>query len=211
MYMNEIIFRLFPHLKQIQKDQLQLLPYLYREWNDKINVVSRKDINNIDIHHILHSLSIALFFQFPNHCKIMDVGTGGGFPGIPLAILYPEVQFTLVDSIAKKIHVVSEISKSLNLDNVTPLWSRVEDVPGKFDFITGRAVTALPEIQKMLKSKLSHRKGLIPESGIIYLKGGDFTEELIDLKGSIEIFDISSKIEHPFFETKKVVYLQPQP
>lgn len=194
-------------LSTVQIDQLSRLTGLYSEWNDKINLISRKDMDNFETRHILHSISIALYFSFPPGSKIMDVGTGGGFPGIPLAILFPEVEFTLVDSIGKKIKVVDAIKDELGLINVIPLNSRVETIKTRFDYITGRAVTALPDLTKLLNKNLRQDKNLEPKSGIIYLKGGDYSDELKRISADSKVFELKNKLQDPFFETKKIVYL----
>jgi 16S rRNA (guanine527-N7)-methyltransferase len=205
--MHEQISLSFPSLAPLQVQQLSALKDLYKEWNDKINVISRKDFDNFEIHHLLHSLSIGLFFQFPAGSRIMDVGTGGGFPGIPLAILFPESEFTLVDSIAKKIRVVTEVKNALGLKNVHPIRNRVEDVTGNFDYITGRAVTALPEFTALLASKIKSNPKRLPAPGIIYLKGGDFTEELSSIQAKTEIYLLNEVFSDPFFETKKIIHI----
>jgi len=172
-----------------------------------INVISRKDIKNLEIHHILHSLSIGKIFSFIPGTKIFDAGTGGGFPGIPLAILFPEVEFTLVDSIAKKIRVVEEIKNELGLKNVNTRNERFENTPGKFDYITGRAVSSLPDLCKLLSGKiLAHNRNKNP-NGLIYLKGGEYTEELKSLKANCKLYNLSDYFNEPFFETKKLIHI----
>jgi 16S rRNA (guanine527-N7)-methyltransferase len=197
----------FPDLTKHQLDQLTMLKQLYFEWNNRINLISRKDIDNIEIHHILHSLSIAIFFSFHNGERIMDAGTGGGFPGIPLAILFPEAEFTLVDSIAKKISVVEAIKNELGLHNVIPLRERIENVPGKFDFITGRAVTTLSGLISLVGRKLNSNRNNNFSPGLIYLKGGDFNNELTDIKADYRIYNLNDHFNEPFFESKKLVHL----
>jgi 16S rRNA (guanine527-N7)-methyltransferase len=180
---------------------------LYLHWNLRINVISRKDIDNLEIHHILHSLSIARIFSFIPGTKILDAGTGGGFPGIPLAILFPETEFTLVDSIAKKIRVVEEIKNELDLKNVYPRNERFENTLGKYEFITGRAVSTLPGLCKLLSGKiLDHNRNKYP-NGLIYLKGGDFTDELESLHAGYKLYDLSQYYKEPFFQTKKLVHI----
>lgn len=180
---------------------------LYLDWNSRINVISRKDIGNLEIHHILHSLSIAMLFSFIPGTKILDAGTGGGFPGIPLAILFPEVEFTLVDSITKKIKVVEEIKSELGLKNVNTRNERFENTPGKFDYITGRAVSSLPDLYNSLHQKINgHSKNQHP-NGLIYLKGGEFSEELESLRANFRLYDLSDYFAESFFETKKLIHI----
>ena len=196
----------FPHLSAEQKKKFSALPKLYKSWNEQINVISRKDIDQIEVHHILHALAIAKVVSFADHTKILDVGCGGGFPGIPLAIFFPKVQFTLVDSIAKKIKVVQDISQQLELKNVRAIVARAENIPEKFDFVVSRAVTQMPEFIKWVrKSFLLEHKNSIP-NGILYLKGGDLVAELKRIQH--ELFEIAIFFSEPFFEEKKVVYVQ---
>jgi 16S rRNA (guanine527-N7)-methyltransferase len=187
--------------------QLTVLSELYPYWNLKINVISRKDIDNLEIHHILHSLSIGKIFSFIKGTKVLDAGTGGGFPGIPLAILFPEVEFTLVDSIAKKIRVVEEIKSELELKNVNTRNERFENTPGKFDYITGRAVSSLPDLCKMLWGKILDNDRNKNPNGMIYLKGGEFTEELKSLSVDYKLYNLSDYYSEPFFETKKLIHI----
>ena len=208
--MEEILAH-FPSISDTQKAQFEQLLPLYKEWNDKINVISRKDIDNLYLHHVLHSLAIAKVLPFKPTAQVLDLGTGGGFPGIPLAILYPEVEFTLVDSIAKKIKVVQEVSQALGLTNVKAFQSRVEDIKGvKFDFVVTRAVAVLPELArwslKHIKTKHIHT---LP-NGILALKGGHVKEEIKSLgRGHYaESTPITQFFKYPFFEEKYVVYLQ---
>ncbi len=198
---------IFPEISPEQKRQFDLLSSLYKDWNQKINVISRKDIENFESHHLLFSLGIARCFHFAPGTRIMDAGTGGGLPGIPLAIFFPEVHFTLVDSIAKKIHVVEQISAELGLRNVRPVRSRFEDLDEKFDFVTGRAVTALPDLYRMLKNKISPAGINSFKNGIIYLKGGELAGELQKIPTRYEIFPLSDWFKDPFFATKQIVYL----
>ncbi|NAY92444.1 16S rRNA (guanine(527)-N(7))-methyltransferase RsmG [Muricauda sp. JGD-17] len=201
-----IIFKYFDGLTDAQRDLFVRLEALYQDWNQKINVVSRKDIDELYLRHVLHSLGIAKIQRFNEGAEVLDVGTGGGFPGIPLAILYPEVQFTLVDAIGKKIKVVQDVVKGLQLDNVTALHSRVEDIDGQFDFIISRAVAAMPTFVHWTKGKIKKDSAHERINGILYLKGGDLTEELKQYK-SAQIFDLNEYFDEDFFETKKVVYL----
>ncbi len=205
--MMVLIRNYFPELEPAKLEKLGQLKPIYEEWNSKVNVISRKDMGNFYIHHVLHSLSIAKIINFAPGTRIMDVGTGGGFPGIPLAVLFPECHFTLVDSIEKKIKVVSEVSKSLNLKNVNPLRERAEKTDGKFDFIVSRAVTTLPAFMSWIENKISSEcKNSLP-NGVFYLKGGDFNEELRNIKFNHKIYSISDFYSEDYFETKKVVHL----
>lgn len=201
-----LIFKYFTKLTDVQKQHFEGLDALYQDWNQKINVVSRKDIDELYLRHVLHSLGIAKIQAFNEGSKILDVGTGGGFPGIPLAILYPEVQFTLVDAIGKKIKVVQEVIDGLGLDNVKAYHSRVEDLDGSYDFIVSRAVAAMPTFVHWTKGKIKKDSQHERKNGILYLKGGDLTEELMDYKTS-QVFDLKAYFSEDFFETKKVVYL----
>ncbi|MCF0206079.1 MAG: 16S rRNA (guanine(527)-N(7))-methyltransferase RsmG [Bacteroidales bacterium] len=201
--MPETIEKYFPNLTSEQISKFQQLEQLVREWNDKINVISRKDTDNIYEHHILHSLAIAKVKQFKPSEKVLDVGTGGGFPGIPLAIMFPETKFTLIDSIEKKINVVKSISEELKLSNVEAFKMRSELMPAKFDCIVSRAVTAFPDFIKMTKNALNPKSS---EKSIIYLKGGDFDEELKNLK-NYSLTNIHDFFQTDFFETKKIIYL----
>ena len=198
----------FPNLSSTQQQQLQQLLPLYTFWNAQINVVSRKDIDLLMVRHVLHSLAIAKIVDFQKGTKIMDVGTGGGFPGIPLAILYPDVDFLLIDSIAKKIKVVNEVAQSLGLKNVKSVHDRAENVTQKFDFIVSRAVTKMPAFINWVKDKIDPISINEFPNGILYLKGGDLTEELSTVKQHYKEFDVSEFFSNEFFETKKVVYVQ---
>ena len=202
----EIIFNYFPELSTVQKEQFEQLEHLYKDWNQKINVVSRKDIDELYLRHVLHSLAIAKIQQFNTGSTILDVGTGGGFPGIPLAILFPEVQFTLVDAIGKKIKVVQEVVEGLDLKNVTARHMRVEDLEDNFDFIVSRAVAAMPTFVRWVKGKIKKESKHERKNGILYLKGGNLSEELKEYK-TAKIFDVPNYFEEAFYETKKVVYL----
>ena len=196
----------FPNLTNHQLSQLQSLETLYKFWNNKINVISRKDINHLKIRHILHSLSIAKIIEFKIGSNILDVGTGGGFPGIPLAIMFPDVDFYLSDSIGKKIKVVNSIVSELNLKNVRAEKIRSEKIDEKFDFIVSRAVTNMTDFVKIIHGKISKKNNHNLSNGIIYLKGGDLDLELKNFKSS-KIFDLTNHFGYPFFETKKVVYI----
>jgi len=203
----QLIQKYFPDLTPVQIKQFEKLQPLYNDWNEKINVISRQDINELYLHHVLHSLSIAKLIQFSAGTKIMDVGTGGGFPGIPLAIMFPDVDFYLVDSIGKKIQVVQEIVNALELENVIAEQKRAEDVGYTFDFIISRAVTELPEFVKWIKYNLSDESVNTLQNGVLYLKGEDAKEEIKKIRAAKFIFDISSYFEEEFFKTKKIVYL----
>ena len=196
----------FPNLTNHQLSQLQSLETLYKFWNNKINVISRKDIDHLKIRHILHSLSIAKIIEFKIGSNILDVGTGGGFPGIPLAIMFPDVDFYLSDSIGKKIKVVNSIVSELNLKNVRAEKIRSEKIDKKFDFIVSRAVTNMTDFVKIVHGKISKKNNHNLSNGIIYLKGGDLDLELKNFKSS-KIFDLTNHFGYPFFETKKVVYI----
>ena len=198
----------FSKLSATQQQQFQQLLPLYTFWNAQINVVSRKDIDLLMERHVLHSLAIAKIVDFQKGTKIMDVGTGGGFPGIPLAILYPDVDFLLIDSIAKKIKVVNEVAQSLGLKNVKAVHDRAENVTQKFDFIVSRAVTKMPAFINWVKDKIDPISINEFPNGILYLKGGDLTEELSTVKQHYKEFDISEFYSDEFYETKKVVYVQ---
>ena len=197
------IRKYFPELGDAQVEKIVKLESLVREWNEKINVISRKDTDNIFVHHILHSMAMAKVKQFKADELVLDVGTGGGFPGIPLAIMFPETKFTLVDSIEKKIKVVKGISESLGLNNVEAMKIRAELLPPKYDCIVSRAVTAFPDFVKMTRNVLNPRS---TERSVIYLKGGDFEDELKGMK-NYSITNISSFFDEEFFETKKIIYL----
>ncbi len=200
------IQKYFPDLTSRQIEQFSALENLYKEWNEKINVVSRKDIDELYVKHVLHSLAIARVIAFVPGTKVLDVGTGGGFPGIPLAILFPEVEFHLVDSIHKKILVVSEVANALELKNVKAETQRVEKLKSKYDFVVSRAVTQMPKFVNWIRNKFEkENKNPLP-NGILYLKGGDLTEELIQFPKA-EIHPISRFFSEEFFDTKKLVYL----
>lgn len=204
----EIIEKYFPNLTDEQKRQFGMLQELYTEWNEKINVVSRKDIENIYLKHILHSLAIAKVITFKDGTKILDVGTGGGFPGIPLAILFPKVSFMLVDSIGKKITVVQNIAESIGLTNLQAMQIRAEQLPESYDFVVSRAVTDIKTFCSWVWKKITPRGVNVLPNGILYLKGGDLTEELSTIPYRKVIYEIPEFFDDEFFETKKVVYLQ---
>ena len=200
-----LILKYFPEITDEQKQQFEKLEQLYTEWNEKINVISRKDMDGLYEKHILHSLGIAKVMPFADGTKVLDVGTGGGFPGIPLAILFPEVSFTLIDSIGKKIKVVEAVSEGLGLKNVTAVHGRAERLKEKFHFVVSRAVTQMPEFLRWLKGKFEKEQFNEKHNGVLYLKGGDLAEELAGLR--CEIFQLKNYFEEEFFDTKKVVYL----
>ena len=200
-----LILKYFPEITDEQKQQFEKLEQLYTEWNEKINVISRKDMDGLYEKHILHSLGIAKVMPFADGTKVLDVGTGGGFPGIPLAILFPEVSFTLIDSIGKKIKVVEAVSEGLGLKNVTAVHGRAEKLKEKFHFVVSRAVTQMPEFLRWLKGKFEKEQFNEKHNGVLYLKGGDLAEELAGLR--CEIFQLKNYFEEEFFDTKKVVYL----
>jgi 16S rRNA (guanine527-N7)-methyltransferase len=202
----EEILNYFPDLTEIQKEQFQNLAALYQDWNAKINVISRKDIQELYTKHVLHSLAIAKIQPFEPGTYVLDVGTGGGFPGIPLAILFPETRFYLIDVIAKKINVVKAIAESLNLKNIKAEQMRAENVKGDFDFIVSRAVTNMPDFVSWVKDKIKKTNKHELKNGILYLKGGDLTNELATFPKATE-YNISDFFDNAFFETKKVVHL----
>jgi 16S rRNA (guanine527-N7)-methyltransferase len=202
-----VIEKYFPNLPADQKDKLNKLKDLYEYWNDKINVISRKDIDELETRHILHSLSIKKFIDFNDSSRIIDVGTGGGFPGIPLAIAYPNVEFLLVDSIGKKIKVVNEVIKDLQINNATGIHARAEKTKGKFDFVVTRAVARSKIIYNWTRNLISDKNTHEIDNGIIALKGGDLSEEMNELKKSYQSIDISGYFDDPFFETKKIIYI----
>lgn len=204
----EIIFNHFPELTDRQKEQFEKLEEVYAFWNEQINVISRKDFDNFYLHHVLHSLAIAKVVQFKDFTEIMDVGTGGGFPGIPLAIMFPGANFYLVDSIGKKIKVVKEVAESLGLKNVKAEQIRAEQVNQTFDFITSRAVTALPDFVKWTGYKFHKKSFNKLKNGILYLKGGEISEELNEVKRfKKKVYNLPDYFSEPFFETKKLVHI----
>ena len=200
------IQKYFPYLTDIQKEQFAKLEFLYHDWNAKINVISRKDIDELYTKHVLHSLGIAKIIKFEPGTFVLDVGTGGGFPGIPLAILFPETRFYLIDVVAKKIKVVQAVAEALELKNVKAEQMRAELVKGDFDFIVSRAVTNMPDFVSWIKDKIKKKSKHELKNGILYLKGGDLTEELKDFPKATE-YNLSDFFEDEFFETKKVVHL----
>lgn len=203
----EIIDHYFPKLSEKQRGQYRLLGELYPEWNAQINVVSRKDIDKLYLHHVLHSLGIAKFTSFVSGTRILDVGTGGGFPGIPLAILFPDVQFHLVDSIGKKIKVVRNVADALGLENVEADHIRAEQLDESYDFVVSRAVTRLVDFYPWVANRfLKKHRNAIP-NGILYLKGGDLGEELKEARLRNEVYNLSDYFEEDFFETKQLVYI----
>lgn len=201
----DLILKYFPNLSEYQVEQFQKLEPLYLEWNEKINVISRKDTDFLYEKHILHSLGIAKVMQFAPNTKVLDVGTGGGFPGIPLAIMFPEVEFTLIDSIGKKIKVVQVVSDGVGLKNVIAIHGRAEKLKEKYHFVVSRAVTQMPEFLRWLKGKFEKEQINQKHNGVLYLKGGDLAEELAGIK--CEIHQLKNYFEEEFFDTKKVVYL----
>ena len=205
-YQMDIIHKYFKNLSATQIQQFEKLQELYEDWNLKINVVSRKDIDELYLRHVLHSLAIAKVVQFKPGAKVLDVGTGGGFPGIPLAILFPETQFHLVDSIGKKIKVVNEVVEGLGLENVKTTNDRVEELKGTYDFIVSRAVAQMETFVGWTKGKINKKQNHDLKNGILYLKGGDLSEEL-KLYTSATIYDLPTYFEEDFYETKKVVHL----
>ena len=202
----ELLLSYFPHLTETQINQFQKLQDLYEDWNAKINVISRKDIDELYTRHVIHSLGIAKILEFKPGSKIMDVGTGGGFPGIPLAIMYPEVDFYLIDIIAKKIKVVNEVATALGLTNVKAEQKRAELVKEEFDFIVSRAVTNMPDFVEWVKGTIKKQSKHELDNGILYLKGGDLTEELASFPKATQ-YNLSDFFKEEFFETKKMVHL----
>ena len=204
----DLILKYFPELTERQREQFASLLPLYEDWNAKINVISRKDMDNFYEHHVLHSLAIAKVQPFKSMSEILDVGTGGGFPGVPLAIMFPQANFHLIDSIGKKIKVVQDVAQQLELTNVRAEQIRAEQVGGEYDFVVSRAVASLPEFVKWVRGKVSDSHYHKLRNGILYLKGGDLEAELAPFKKKVRTWDIADFFEEEYFETKKVVYLK---
>lgn len=203
----EIITKYFPTLSDKQKIQLEALYDLYADWNSKINVISRKDIENLYVHHVLHSLAIAEAIRFQPHTTILDVGTGGGFPGVPLAILFPEVNFTLIDPIGKKIKVGTEVATAIHLKNITFKHLRIQEEKGKYDFVVSRAVMPLEELVKLCRKNISKEQRNALPNGLICLKGGELAHEVLPFKKIADIYDIKDYYKEEYFQTKKIVYV----
>ncbi|MEE0985166.1 MAG: 16S rRNA (guanine(527)-N(7))-methyltransferase RsmG [Bacteroidaceae bacterium] len=203
----ELINKYFPNITEEQRQRFAALDALYRDWNSKINVISRKDIDNLYEHHILHSLGIAQVIKFKPGTRVMDLGTGGGFPGIPLAIMFPDVHFHLVDSIGKKIRVCDEVRTALGLTNVTTEWTRGENLKDKYDFVVSRAVMPLTDLVKLVRKNISPKAQNAMPNGLICLKGGELANEVLPMKAHTLITSLSDYFEEEFFETKKVVYV----
>lgn len=203
----DILLKYFPNLTDLQKEQFGALYDLYLDWNSKINVISRRDIENLYIHHVLHSLGIAKMMNFSKGSKILDVGTGGGFPGIPLAILFPDSDFLLVDSIGKKIKVATEVSNAIGLKNISFRHCRAEEEKGLFDFVVSRAVMPLGDLIKIIRKNISHEQKNPLPNGLMCLKGGELAAEVLPFKKYAEIDDLKNFFEEDFFETKKIVYV----
>lgn len=203
----DIILKYFPNLSEVQQQQFAALYDLYTDWNSKINVISRKDITNLYEHHVLHSLGIAKIIQFRPGTEIMDLGTGGGFPGIPLAILFPDTHFHLVDSIGKKVKVATEIAQAIGLKNVTTRHCRAEEEKQQFDFVVSRAVMPLTDLLKIIRKNIRKEQHNALPNGLICLKGGELDREVMPVKHQTLIYDLKDYFEEEFFETKKVVYV----
>lgn len=203
----ECIDKYFPNLTPEQRERFVALDALYRDWNSKINVISRKDIDNLYEHHVLHSLGIAQLINFKPGTCIMDLGTGGGFPGIPLAIMFPDVRFHLVDSIGKKIRVCDEVRSALGLTNVTTEWTRAENIKDKYDFVVSRAVMPLADLVKLVRKNISRKSNNAMPNGLICLKGGELAHEVMPMKSHTLVTDLSSCFDEEFFTTKKLVYV----
>jgi len=204
---SDSILRYFPLLSEDQQAKLSKLKVIYDRWNNKINVISRKDMDNFFVHHVLHSLSLAKVINFLPGTRILDVGTGGGFPGIPLAIIFPDSEFTLLDSIEKKIKVVKAVSDELGLKNIIPERKRIEEEFEKFHFVVSRAVTRFPEFVNLTVKNISRSGNNSLDNGILYLKGGDLSDELALYKNKLKVWDIKNFFDESFFDTKVIVYL----
>ncbi len=203
----EEILKYFPSLTETQRKQLEQLDALYRDWNSKINVISRKDIDNLYLHHVLHSLAIAKFTQFKAGARVLDFGTGGGFPGIPLAIMFPDVQFKLIDRTAKKIRVTNEVAQAIGLKNVVAEQKSGEEEKGKYDFVVSRAVMPLPELIKIVRKNIAKDSRNSIENGVIVLKGGDIKDEIKPFSHIVEVDEISQWFTEDWFQEKYVIYI----
>lgn len=205
--MTNIIYKYFPNLTELQKKQFEALYELYKDWNAKINVISRKDIENIYEHHVLHSLAIAKFLRFKKDTNVLDFGTGGGFPGIPLAIMFPEVNFKMIDGTGKKIKVVNEVADAIGLENILAQHKRGEEEKGKFDFIVSRAVMPLPDLMKIVRKNIAKDHHNALANGVIVLKGGKLTEEVQPFQKIVEMNELSQWFDEEWFKEKYLVYL----
>lgn len=203
----EEILKYFPNLTETQRKQLEQLDALYRDWNSKINVISRKDIDNLYLHHVLHSLAIAKFTQFKAGTRVLDFGTGGGFPGIPLAIMFPDVQFKLIDRTAKKIRVTNEVAQAIGLKNVVTEQKSGEEEKGKYDFVVSRAVMPLPDLIKIVRKNIAKDSRNSIENGVIVLKGGDIKDEIKSFNHIAEVDEISQWFTEDWFQEKYVIYI----